>query len=260
MKIAARGPLLCPRLLAAAASLLLLLLAGCGSSSLSASGASPGVLERRERDLADRRGRGRERVRERARTDRRQVREGHGDREQPEHRPAHLRGECRASRRRSAGAKLLIENGVGYDTFMSKIESASPDSSRRVINVQKLLGLPESTPNPHLWYKPSTMPAVAKAIVGDLSALEPAHAAYFEANDAAFEASLQPWLKALAQFSKRYPGTPRRDDRAGRRLHARGGRDREPDALHHAGRHHERHRSGAPGRDACRTACSPGTR
>ncbi len=106
-----------------------------------------------------------------------------------------------------AVAKMLIENGVGYDTFMGKIGSASPGSSRKVINVQKLLGLPESTPNPHLWYKPTTMPAVAKAIVSDLSALDPAHAAYFQANDAAFEASLQPWLKALAQFSKRYPGT-----------------------------------------------------
>jgi zinc/manganese transport system substrate-binding protein len=107
-----------------------------------------------------------------------------------------------------ADAKLLLENGVGYDTFMEKIESASPDASRKVINVQKLLGLPASTPNPHLWYKPTTMPRVAKAIVADLSSLAPAHAAYFQANDAAFEASLQPWLKALARFAKRYPGTP----------------------------------------------------
>jgi zinc/manganese transport system substrate-binding protein len=106
-----------------------------------------------------------------------------------------------------AGAKLLIENGVGYDTFMGKIESASPNSRRKVIDVQKLLGLPESTPNPHLWYRPSTMPLVARAIVSDLSALQPAHAAYFRANDAAFEVSLRPWLKALAQFGKRYPGT-----------------------------------------------------
>jgi zinc/manganese transport system substrate-binding protein len=107
-----------------------------------------------------------------------------------------------------AGAKMLIENGVGYDTFMEKIESASPSSSRKVINVQKLLGLPASTPNPHLWYKPTTMPIVAKAIVSDLSALEPAHAAYFQANATAFEASLQPWVKALAEFKRRYPNTP----------------------------------------------------
>jgi len=106
-----------------------------------------------------------------------------------------------------SGAKLLIENGVGYDTFMGKIASASPDSSRKVINVQKLLGLPESTPNPHLWYKPETMPAVAKALVSDLSALDPAHAAYFQENAKKFEASLQPWYTALKEFSKRYPNT-----------------------------------------------------
>lgn len=106
-----------------------------------------------------------------------------------------------------SGASLLVENGVGYDTYMEKIESASPNSQRKVINVQKLLGLPESTPNPHLWYKPTTMPLIAKAIVSDLSALQPAHAAYFQANATAFEASLQPWVKALAELSKRYPNT-----------------------------------------------------
>ncbi len=106
-----------------------------------------------------------------------------------------------------SAASVLIENGVGYDTYMEKIESASPNAQRLVINVQKLLGLPESTPNPHLWYKPTTMPIVAKAIVSDLSTLQPAHAAYFHANDAAFEASLKPWLEALAQFKARYGGT-----------------------------------------------------
>jgi zinc/manganese transport system substrate-binding protein len=104
-------------------------------------------------------------------------------------------------------AKLIVQNGVGYDTYMEKIESATPSSSRKVIDVQKLLGLPESTPNPHLWYKPTTMPAVAKALAGDLSALQPAHAAYFQANARTFEASLQPWLRALRQFSERYPAT-----------------------------------------------------
>jgi zinc/manganese transport system substrate-binding protein len=103
-------------------------------------------------------------------------------------------------------AKLIVQNGVGYDTYMEKIESASSNSARKVINVQKLLGLPESTPNPHLWYKPTTMPAVAAALASDLSALQPAHAAYFQANARAFDASLQPWLTALRQFSERYPG------------------------------------------------------
>jgi zinc/manganese transport system substrate-binding protein len=111
-----------------------------------------------------------------------------------------------------SAASLLIENGVGYDTYMEKIESASggvgSNSQRKVINVQHLLGLPDSTPNPHLWYKPQTMPAVAQALVSDLSALQPAHAAYFQANAKRFEASLKPWYAAIAKFKAAYPDTP----------------------------------------------------
>src|SRR6201996_4151404 len=73
-----------------------------------------------------------------------------------------------------ASARLVIQNGVGYDTYMNKIEAASPSSSRKVVDVQKLLGLPDSTPNPHLWYMPRTMPTVAQALVKDLSGLQPA--------------------------------------------------------------------------------------
>ena len=107
-----------------------------------------------------------------------------------------------------ASAGLVVQNGLGYDTYMNKIEDAAPSSGRKVIDVQHLLGLPDSTPNPHLWYKPSTMPAVAKAVAADLSALQPAHKAYFAAKAAAFDASLQPWYRAIAQFKARYPGTP----------------------------------------------------
>jgi zinc/manganese transport system substrate-binding protein len=109
-------------------------------------------------------------------------------------------------------ARLVVQNGVGYDTFMERIESASggvgSNSSRKVIDVQKLLGLPESTPNPHLWYKPQTMPAVARAIAADLSAIAPAHAAYFQAAAARFERSLTPWGSELRRFAAEYPDTP----------------------------------------------------
>src|SRR5580700_1274172 len=78
-----------------------------------------------------------------------------------------------------SAAQLIVQNGVGYDTFMNRIESASPDSGRKVIVVQNLLGLPSDTPNPHLWYDPKTMPAVARAMAVDLSGLQPTHATYF---------------------------------------------------------------------------------
>jgi zinc/manganese transport system substrate-binding protein len=76
-----------------------------------------------------------------------------------------------------------------------------------VITVQRVLGLPASTPNPHLWYDPATMPAVARAMAARLSALQPAHKAYFQARLKAFNQSLGPWLAAIAQFKAKYPGT-----------------------------------------------------
>src|SRR5262252_3154020 len=106
-----------------------------------------------------------------------------------------------------SSADLIVQNGVGYDSWMNKIESASPNPKRKVITVQQVLGLPDSTPNPHLWYDPATMTAVAKAMAADLSALQPAHKAYFRARLRAFDRSLAPWLAAIVQFKARYPGT-----------------------------------------------------
>ena len=51
------------------------------------------------------------------------------------------------------------------------------------------------------------MPAVAKAMAADLSALQPAHEAYFQARLQAFNRSLAPWRNAIAQFKAKYPGT-----------------------------------------------------
>jgi zinc/manganese transport system substrate-binding protein len=107
-----------------------------------------------------------------------------------------------------SAAELIVQNGVDYDNYMAQIESAAPNAIRKVINVQHLLGLPDTTPNPHLWYSPTTMPAVARAIETDLAALRPSHAAYFKANLTKFDASLKPWFAAIASFKQAYGGTP----------------------------------------------------
>ncbi len=106
-----------------------------------------------------------------------------------------------------ANAQLIVQNGVGYDSFMNNIEAAAPNAKRKVIVVQDVLGLATDTSNPHLWYKPTTMPAVAKAMVKALDKLAPTHAAYFKANLATFDASLQPWLSAIAAFKQHHAHT-----------------------------------------------------
>jgi len=107
-----------------------------------------------------------------------------------------------------AGARLIVENGLGYDDWSDRMIAAAPDAGRRVINVQHLRGLPDNTPNPHLWYDPSTMPAVAQAVAVALGALDTAHASYFTANARAFDASLRSWLRAVAAFRHDFPGVP----------------------------------------------------
>lgn len=107
-----------------------------------------------------------------------------------------------------AHTDLIVKNGIGYDSWTDKIIAAAPNPDRKVIDVQQLLGLPDNTPNPHLWYNPTTMPAVAKAIAADLSSLMPTQAAYFQANLKKFDASLTPWTNAVAAFKKDHGDTP----------------------------------------------------
>jgi zinc/manganese transport system substrate-binding protein len=101
-------------------------------------------------------------------------------------------------------ARLVVQNGLGYDSFMNSVEAAAPNAGRTVIDVQQLLKLPDSTPNPHLWYDPATMPKVADAIAADLSRIEPRHAAYFRENAQEFTRSLTAWHAALSQFAHAY--------------------------------------------------------
>ncbi len=106
-----------------------------------------------------------------------------------------------------AKAQLIVQNGVGYDDFMGHLEAASPSKNRTVIDVGSLLGLKTGV-NPHLWYKPTTMPRVAAMIASTLAAYDPADKATFNSNLTRFVASLAPWKAALNTLHRGYAGTP----------------------------------------------------
>jgi zinc/manganese transport system substrate-binding protein len=65
--------------------------------------------------------------------------------------------------REVADARIVIFNGANYDPWMQKLLDAVPRSGRTVISVAALVGR-RTGDNPHLWYDPATMPAVAKAV------------------------------------------------------------------------------------------------
>ena len=104
-------------------------------------------------------------------------------------------------------AALVVYNGADYDPWMDKLLAASPNAKRKVIVAASLVGA-KSGDNPHLWYKPQTMPAVARAVSAALVSADPTGRAQYEANLARFIQSLTPIDTRIAQLHKSYAGVP----------------------------------------------------
>ena len=69
--------------------------------------------------------------------------------------------------RQIADARIVIYNGADYDPWMEKLLAAAPRPGRTVIIAAELTPKKPGD-NPHLWYDPPTMPAVAKAMAAAL--------------------------------------------------------------------------------------------
>ena len=132
-------------------------------------------------------------------------------------------------------ADLIIENGGGYDSFMESLVEAS-DSSAHVITAAEYShdwpGDEHSDDehsddehsddehaedehaghdhiegfNEHVWYDPHTIEDVADAIADELSELDSANSATFEANAAAFVEQIEGLEASLAEIEASDPG------------------------------------------------------
>ena len=105
-----------------------------------------------------------------------------------------------------AKAKLVVQNGVGYDAFMTKLESAAPSSSRTVVTIADVLGVHAADANPHLWYDVPALGRIAGAIGSGLVEADPSHAAAYRAGLARFRASLAPLRAEVARIRSRFAG------------------------------------------------------
>ena len=92
--------------------------------------------------------------------------------------------------RQLANAQVVILNGANYDPWMDKLLSAAPRPGRVVINAAQLSGR-KAGDNPHVWYDPATMPAMATALADELARLDRAHAADYAARLKTTLASLE---------------------------------------------------------------------
>lgn len=107
-----------------------------------------------------------------------------------------------------AEASVVIENGVGYDDFMTKLEHATPSSKRRVLTIADVVGVHGHDANPHIWYDIPKLPAIARAIATVLSQADPPHAGAYTRGARSFVASLEPLDREIAAIRRGHTGDP----------------------------------------------------
>jgi zinc/manganese transport system substrate-binding protein len=112
-----------------------------------------------------------------------------------------------AAARALADATLVIYNGADYDAWVQKLLAATDTPAARIIVAADLMRT-QSGDNPHLWYDPNTMSAVAKALSSALIAADPAHEADYRKRLQDFLASLQPLTEKIQHLHDLYAGTP----------------------------------------------------
>jgi zinc/manganese transport system substrate-binding protein len=104
-------------------------------------------------------------------------------------------------------AQLVIENGLGYDTWMDQLLAASPKPGRIVL-VAGNIANHKLTDNPHVWYGFDNVTTIAQAITGALKKLDNNDASTFDNNLAAFNQSLMPLEQKISTINSKYAGTP----------------------------------------------------
>jgi zinc/manganese transport system substrate-binding protein len=104
-----------------------------------------------------------------------------------------------------AAAQVVIYNGADYDPWMEKLLAVTPMPGRAVIVAADLVNK-KAGDNPHLWYDPATMPAVAAALAAALTAADPAHKDDFAARLKTFLASLTPLNEKIAAVRGKFAG------------------------------------------------------
>ena len=112
-----------------------------------------------------------------------------------------------ADGRAIATADLVLVNGIGYDTWASRLAAANPVDGRVLLTVGDLVGVADGG-NPHRWYNPADVRAVVAAITRAYQRIDSADSAYFVQQKAAFETTATAAYQAVsAEIRTKYAGT-----------------------------------------------------
>jgi len=104
-----------------------------------------------------------------------------------------------------SGARIVIYNGIDYDPWMEKLLGSARSAKRESIIVADLMGR-KSGDNPHIWYDPQTMLALAARLAGMLEAEDPSHKSGYRQRLEQFVQSVKPIQAKLDELRGRCAG------------------------------------------------------
>jgi zinc/manganese transport system substrate-binding protein len=104
-----------------------------------------------------------------------------------------------------AGAQLVVINGGHYDEWAAKL-AVSSASAAPVVNALDLDRAQGDGTNPHAWYRPATVTAVADAVTAKLSDLAPQAKDYFAGRRSAFTDEMKPYTQLIDTIKAKAAG------------------------------------------------------
>jgi zinc/manganese transport system substrate-binding protein len=110
-----------------------------------------------------------------------------------------------ATARAVADADIVIYSGIGYDAWMDKLLGTGGKPGRVVICVADLIGAKDGD-NPHIWYDPRTMPALADKLAASLAARDAANGKTYQQRADDFKAAMKPVLDKIAAIKSAHAG------------------------------------------------------
>ena len=115
-----------------------------------------------------------------------------------------------------AQANLIFENGLGFETWLDKLYSASASKAKRVVVTtgvtpgQIAIGDAAGQTDPHAWQDVSYAMGMVNTIRDTLVAEDPGHAAAYQANAAAYLKQLQDLDGTIQQQASLIPADRRK--------------------------------------------------
>ena len=94
-----------------------------------------------------------------------------------------------------ANAKLVVVNGADYDHWASDLAATSA-AAAPVVSAAEVTKTTDGA-NPHLWYSPSAVTAVADAVTAELIKIDPKAESYFKDQRMTFTTQLQPYTTLI---------------------------------------------------------------